>query len=92
MTVDHPTEEERCPYCGEEACEASCTAALVQDARRGQAEEDGRCAPSADAVAGDDAPQPCGHPWSAVVWQEDETGDCGACLKEERRARGEEEP
>lgn len=39
----------------------------------------------------DDTLQPCGHPWSAVVWREDETGDCGACLAEERQARDAEE-
>lgn len=75
MSADHPTEEEPCPFCGEADCEASCPAALV----------------ASDGAAEDDTLQPCGHPWSAVVWFDDETGDCGACLAEERRARGEED-
>lgn len=54
----------------------------VRTIRRGAAVSDETLQPL------DDAPvQACGHPWSAVVWLDDETCDCGACLTEETRGR-----
>ena len=37
------------------------------------------------AVTRGDTEQPCGHPWAAVVWLDEETCACGACLEEDRR-------